>query len=315
MLLKSTKPTGAVTTTPKADSMQRGYCISPPLGASKKVRREAQKRCEEELLNEMGDTTSDMVPKSMHQALQHRLQILEAEMQLLKEKVVNNKELTTDTSRSSNPQQPSDSICRCTTQPYEALQQEVQELRSLNKELQKSLLTKIFSTDALELGQHEESLVDQGIDFLGEEGAAQSTVIGSPRDDGKYYAGSGRWVEKESWDLLMKSPTDSMFCRSAAMLYWSADQLHNRSVTGTLSNKCRLQEILDLIVVKNAQLVHFDSEIEAALHDDDLEADLTTAYEYEEKVSYAQTRVRRGPRRQPYPPLLPQVLLHRHRRM
>ncbi|XP_037514124.1 uncharacterized protein LOC119390576 [Rhipicephalus sanguineus] len=56
----------------------------------------------------------------------------------------------------------------------------------------------------------------------------------------------------------------------------------------------RLQEILDLSVVKNAQLVHFDSEIQAALHDDELEADLTTAYEYEEKVSYAQTRVRRA---------------------
>ncbi|KAH7973097.1 hypothetical protein HPB52_021594 [Rhipicephalus sanguineus] len=200
-----------------------------------------------------------MVPNSMRQALQQRLQALEAEMQLLKEQVEHNKELTTDTSRSSSPQQPSDNTCRCTTQPYEALQQEVQELRSLNKELQKSLLKKIFSSvpkrapplgaaavlqqeagnDALELGQHEESLVDQGIDFLGEEGAAQSTVIGSPRDDGKYYAGSGRWVEKESRDLLMKAPTDSMFCRSAAMLYWSADQLRNRSVTGTLSNKCR----------------------------------------------------------------------------
>ncbi|KAH7943210.1 hypothetical protein HPB52_006522 [Rhipicephalus sanguineus] len=65
----------------------------------------------------------------------------------------------------------------------------------------------------------------------------------------------------------------------------------------------RLQEILDLIVVKNAQLVHFDSEIQAALHDDELEADLTTAYEYEEKVSYAQTRVRRATApRPPTPP-------------
>ncbi|KAH7947241.1 hypothetical protein HPB52_008566 [Rhipicephalus sanguineus] len=47
----------------------------------------------------------------------------------------------------------------------------------------------------------------------------------------------------------------------------------------------RLQEILDLIEVKHAQLIHFDSEIYAALHDDELEADLTTACEYEEKVS------------------------------
>ncbi|KAL1486947.1 hypothetical protein MTO96_046745, partial [Rhipicephalus appendiculatus] len=94
---------------------------------------------------------------------------------------------------------------------------------------------------ALKLGQHQESLVDQEIDLF-EEGEAQNTVIGSPRDDGKYYAGSDRWVDKESWDLLMKAPTDSMFCRSAAMLYWSPEQLHNRSVTGTLSNKCRALE-------------------------------------------------------------------------
>ncbi|KAH7946866.1 hypothetical protein HPB52_005218 [Rhipicephalus sanguineus] len=84
----------------------------------------------------------------------------------------------------------------------------------------------------------------------------------------------------------------------------------------------RLQEILDLIVVKNAQLIHFDSEIQAALHDDDLEADLTTAYEYEEKVSHAQTRVRRATApRPPTPPASVPVtasptssLSHRHRR-
>ncbi|KAL1471630.1 hypothetical protein MTO96_039836, partial [Rhipicephalus appendiculatus] len=66
---------------------------------------------------------------------------------------------------------------------------------------------------ALELGQHQESLVDQEIDLF-EEGEAQNTVIGSPRDDGKYYAGSDRWVDKESWDLLMKAPMDFMFCRA-----------------------------------------------------------------------------------------------------
>ncbi|XP_037502725.1 uncharacterized protein LOC119377230 [Rhipicephalus sanguineus] len=65
----------------------------------------------------------------------------------------------------------------------------------------------------------------------------------------------------------------------------------------------RLQEILDLIVVKNAQLVRFDTEIQVALHDDELEADLTIAYEYEEKVSYAQTRVRRAT--EPGPPIPP----------
>ncbi|KAL1466168.1 hypothetical protein MTO96_042909 [Rhipicephalus appendiculatus] len=90
------------------------------------------------------------------------------------------------------------------------------------------LKSSLMAVDALELGQHQESLVDQEIDLFGE-GEVQNTVIGSPRDDGKYYAGSDRWVDKESWDLLMKAPTDSMFCRSAAMLYWSPEQLRNGS--------------------------------------------------------------------------------------
>lgn len=88
-----------------------------PLGPSKKVHREAQRKCEEELLNEMGESTSDMVPRSTHQALQQRLQAIEVEIKLLKEQVERNKEPTADTSCSSNAQQPSGSICRCTTQP------------------------------------------------------------------------------------------------------------------------------------------------------------------------------------------------------
>lgn len=52
----------------------------------------------------------------------------------------------------------------------------------------------------------------------------------------------------------------------------------------------KLQGVLDLIVAKNAQLIGFDNDIQDTLHDDEFEADLTTAYEYEE-VSYAQTTV------------------------
>lgn len=73
-----------------------------PLGPSKKVRREAQRKCEDELVNEMGESTSDVVPRSTHQALQQRLQALEVEMKLLKEQVEHNKEPTADTSCSSN---------------------------------------------------------------------------------------------------------------------------------------------------------------------------------------------------------------------
>ncbi|KAL1424617.1 hypothetical protein MTO96_020021 [Rhipicephalus appendiculatus] len=92
--------------------------------------------------------------------------------------------------------------------------------------------------DPFELSQLETSLRDNDVDLM-DGGGARSIVIGSTRDDGKYYAGSDTWINKEAWELLMKAPTDSVFCRSAVMLYWSADQLRSRSVTGTLSNKCR----------------------------------------------------------------------------
>lgn len=39
--------------------------------------------------------------------------------------------------------------------------------------------------------------------------------------------------------MLMRSPSDSMFCRSACLIYWTPEQLKCRSVTGVLSNKYR----------------------------------------------------------------------------
>ncbi|XP_075551964.1 uncharacterized protein LOC142585249 [Dermacentor variabilis] len=65
------------------------------------------------------------------------------------------------------------------------------------------------------------------------------TVIGSERDDGKLYAGSSQWLEKEAWGTLFRAPTDSLFCRMATNVYWTPEQLRSRSVTGTLSNKSR----------------------------------------------------------------------------
>ncbi|KAL3204106.1 hypothetical protein MRX96_001088 [Rhipicephalus microplus] len=63
------------------------------------------------------------------------------------------------------------------------------------------------------------------------------TVIGSSRDDGKIYAGCDRWIEKDAWGMLLKSPSNSMFCRAACLIYWTPEQLKCRSVTGILSNK------------------------------------------------------------------------------
>ncbi|XP_054931013.2 BEN domain-containing protein 5-like [Dermacentor andersoni] len=65
------------------------------------------------------------------------------------------------------------------------------------------------------------------------------SVIGSERDDGMLYAGSGKWLEKEAWDTLFRSPTDSLFCRMATNVFWTPKQQRSRSVTGTLSNKSR----------------------------------------------------------------------------
>lgn len=35
----------------------------------------------------------------------------------------------------------------------------------------------------------------------------------------KVYAGSGVWLERETWGSLLRAPTDSMFCRFAASSY------------------------------------------------------------------------------------------------
>lgn len=64
-------------------------------------------------------------------------------------------------------------------------------------------------------------------------------VIGSSRDDGKMYIGSGQWITKDAWGTLFRATSDSMFCRMASTMFWTPDELKNRSVTGTLSNKSR----------------------------------------------------------------------------
>ncbi|KAL3196702.1 hypothetical protein MRX96_045127 [Rhipicephalus microplus] len=56
-------------------------------GPTKKLRRDAQKKCEQELLSEMGDdnvSVPETVPRIIHEALQRRLQAIEVEIELLK---------------------------------------------------------------------------------------------------------------------------------------------------------------------------------------------------------------------------------------
>ncbi|KAH7954235.1 hypothetical protein HPB49_016793 [Dermacentor silvarum] len=63
-----------------------------------------------------------------------------------------------------------------------------------------------------------------------------------------------------------------------------------------------LHQHLELVLAKQAELVEFDRAIQETLTDTDLEADLTTAFEYEQKVSFTKTSVRLATK--PRPPIL-----------
>ncbi|XP_049516642.1 uncharacterized protein LOC119446462 [Dermacentor silvarum] len=80
---------------------------------------------------------------------------------------------------------------------------------------------------------------------MSEQPEGLQTVIGSERDDGKIYAGSNQWLEKEAWGTLFRASTDSLFCRMATSVYWTPEQLRSRSVTGTLSNKSRAKGVTE----------------------------------------------------------------------
>ncbi|KAL1421604.1 hypothetical protein MTO96_022974 [Rhipicephalus appendiculatus] len=91
------------------------------------------------------------------------------------------------------------------------------------------------SIDDQDLGSSPSELGSQCRQDLG-----QRTSIGSSRHDGKVYAGCGIWIKREYWDMLMKSPTDSLFCRSASLIYWTREQMKYRSVTGVLSEQIQI---------------------------------------------------------------------------
>ncbi|KAL3258582.1 hypothetical protein MRX96_046392 [Rhipicephalus microplus] len=93
-------------------------------------------------------------------------------------------------------------------------------------------LPELESSAAFSLACDDESIDDQDLGSSpGELGSGQSkldgsqhdlgqqTIIGSSRDNGKVYAGCGRWVDRECWDFLMRSSSNSTFCRSACSIY------------------------------------------------------------------------------------------------
>lgn len=60
---------------------------------------------------------------------------------------------------------------------------------------------------------------------------------------------------------------------------------------------------LEFIVYEHAELIALDQEIQTMLNDVDVEADVATAFEYDQKVSFAKSVVRRTT--QSHPPTLP----------
>lgn len=305
---------------------------------TRKLRRTVQRKHEVELLAESDKEsivgTAEIVPKGTYDALQMRLLRLEKEFEAIKQEKL---------AQHIAGQQDHESAC----QNCKKLEDELEKVRSLNKDLQRSLLSKIFSAESriiyaqsLDVSVRATSMLPHSVDKAPSEtavtashgksksftrllsaravpgnvqeqhlpppgaptacpasagvGASQSgppdalskeavqdsdslgdlepgssqgefggsqeelsssqeelscsqeialgledTAIGSTRDDGKVYAGSGYWLDKEAWGMLMKSPSDSMFCRLASMVYWTPDQLRSRSVTGSLSNRYR----------------------------------------------------------------------------
>ncbi|XP_075726259.1 uncharacterized protein LOC142767901 [Rhipicephalus microplus] len=70
----------------------------------------------------------------------------------------------------------------------------------------------------------------------------------------------------------------------------------------------RLPELIDIILAKHAHLVTFHKDIQAVLHGEDIEADFTTASDYEDRVICAKERVQRVIEPQsPTPPAYPDV--------
>lgn len=64
-----------------------------------------------------------------------------------------------------------------------------------------------------------------------------SRHIGSFGANGMVYAGNNYWIDRREWSKLFSAPTDARFCKLAALLFWTPEELLERSVTGTPSNR------------------------------------------------------------------------------
>ncbi|XP_075534304.1 uncharacterized protein LOC142568110 [Dermacentor variabilis] len=119
--------------------------------SQKKLRTDARKRSELELADEvLQDDESDFVTRSAYTALQLELQAVQSELDSLQEQL---KESTHVVSSAQQvPQDQSSALlrgtCICAEKHYKELKEEMQQLRAMNMELQKTLSYKLFQSES-----------------------------------------------------------------------------------------------------------------------------------------------------------------------
>lgn len=193
------------------------------------------------------------LPRSAHAELQWKLQAVTEEVDGLKRQ-----SRCTCAARSEDVV--SKSAYTQLKRKYEALLEEVEQLEKRNADLQKRQRLRIFHSGAGSTStQGDSPEADASSEDMAEsadvnnvdkqqmehrpaendytEDDIKTPKIGSAREDGKVYAGSDFWIEKHDWDALFRAPTDVRFCSMAASLFWTPEQLAERSVTGLPAKK------------------------------------------------------------------------------
>ncbi|KAL3206200.1 hypothetical protein MRX96_040325 [Rhipicephalus microplus] len=66
---------------------------------------------------------------------------------------------------------------------------------------------------------------------------ARKKIVCSPLQLPMVYAGNNYWIDRQEWSKLFSAPTDARFCKLAALLFWTPEELRERSVTGAPSNR------------------------------------------------------------------------------
>lgn len=275
-----------------------------------KLQEDVQKKQEQKLAVALVEMEGDTVSRSAYRELEQKLEATKQELAM--SKMASKCPVCTDASTNTDIESVTEVVYADMKKRLSKLENEVNDLRSLNVTLQRALTSKILSVDekhtcttssdlpiiiasspsddmGYKSGHHgnaaEKPKQQSKISFkpkqqrpegpkedgtvkpaklptavppgvqpgatmpaagcvkpsteLSTASSTEEISIGSMREDGKLYAGCGTWVSKDTWEALFEAPTDSVFCRRAAISFWTEEQLRKRSVTGTLSNKAR----------------------------------------------------------------------------